>query len=254
MKGTPCQCLLKAVQFPNGRGERISGILHRPLEKKDPPAVLICHGMLSNKDSRKHIHLARTLCERGYLVLRFDFSYVGESGGRLSELTYSGEVEDLRSAVAFVRGETEGRFALVGSSMGGAVAILYAAEDPGVQALVALACVARPGAFPPEEVSRWEERGHIDSPLGPISLVFLKDAREKDVFGAAARLKVPLLLIHGEADELIPPTEALDLFRAARPPKRLVLIGGADHRFSLDAHVEEIGELIAGWFERYLPP
>ena len=254
VKATPCRCFLKAVRFPNKRGQLISGILHRPEEQKDPPAILICHGMLSNKDSRKHIHLARTLCERGYLMLRFDFSFVGESEGELSELTYTGEVEDLRSAVTFIRGETRGAIGLVGSSMGGAVALLYAAEDPGVRALAVLACVARPGTFPEEDVSRWEAKGHIDSPLGPISLAFLKDAREKDALGAAARLKAPLLLIHGEADELIPATEALDLFRAARPPKRLDLLGGADHRFSEDSHVEEIGELISGWFERYLPP
>ena len=245
---------MKSVEFNNGRGQRISGILHWPQGKKDPPAILICYGMLSNKDSRKHSHFAQILCEKGYLVLRFDFSFVGESGGKLSELTYSGEVEDLESAVAFIRQKTQGPIGLVGSSMGGAVALLYAAEDLKVRAVAVMASVARPDAFPKEDVARWEAQGHIDSPFGPISLAFLKDAREKDVLGAVALLKTPLLLIHGEADELIPVTEALDIFQAARPPKRLDLIGGADHRFSEDAHVEEIGELIAGWFERYLPP
>ncbi len=245
---------MKSIEFKSELGQRISGILHRPQGKKDPSAILICHGMLSNKDSRKHSHFAQILCERGYLVLRFDFSFVGESGGKLSELSYSGEVKDLESAVAFVRQKTQGPIGLLGSSMGGAIALLYAAEDPRVRAVAAMACVARPDAFSKEDVARWEAQGHIDSPLGPISLAFLKDAQEKDVLGAVARLKTPLLLIHGEADELIPVTEALDIFRAAQPPKRLELIGGADHRFSEDSHVEEIGELIAGWFERHLPP
>ena len=58
--------------------------------------------MESNKESGKLTTLGRKLAERGILALRFDFAYAGESSGKFEEITYSGEVEDLTAAFAFV--------------------------------------------------------------------------------------------------------------------------------------------------------
>ena len=66
------------------------------------PAVVLCHGMESTKEGTKHQALAARLVVRGYVCLRFDFSYVGESGGRFADLTISGEVDDLGGAVDFL--------------------------------------------------------------------------------------------------------------------------------------------------------
>ncbi|MFQ5692216.1 MAG: alpha/beta hydrolase [Nitrospinota bacterium] len=248
------------VYFQNPRGERIAGYLDSPPDgdgasrRTDPPGVLVCHGMLSNKDSAKHRRFAEDLAARGFLVLRFDFSYVGESGGKLEEMTFTGEVEDLESAAAFLRTRTKGPLGLIGSSMGSAVAALFAARDPGVSALVLMASLARPGNYNPEELDRYEAQGYIDTPLGNIGLGLLEDARRQDVLGAIGKVRAPVLLIHGEKDELIPVEEAMDLFHAAGGPRSIHIIGGADHRFSREADVEECAALIVDWFCRHLAP
>ena len=244
------------VVFPNARNQRIRGYLDTDpsSEQRDPPAILVCHGMLSNKDSNKHKRFADGLAERGFVVLRFDFSFVGESEGSLEEMTFTGEVEDLRSAVDYVRTRTNGPLGLIGSSMGSAVAALYAAQDPQVEAMVLLASLARPGEYNPNSETIYRKQGFIDTPLGNIGLQLIDDAKKQDVLGAIAKSKAAVLLIHGQEDELIPPKEAMDLFHAAGGGKSIHIIGGADHRFSEDRHVDECASLILDWFSRHLGP
>jgi len=244
------------VYFPNTKNQRMAGYLNSPSSpgSQNLPGILVCHGMLSNKDSRKHQQIAERLAARGFLVLRFDFSFVGESEGKLEEMTFTGEVEDLQSAVSFMRTHTNGPLGLVGSSMGSAVAAIYAAKDPQISAMVLMASLARPGDYSPKTEAIYREQGFIDTPLGQIGLGLLDDAKQQDVLGSIAKTKASVLLIHGEKDELIPVWEAMDLFHAAGGYRAIHIIGNADHRFSEDEHVDECARLIVDWFCRHIPP
>jgi putative redox protein len=125
------------VTFASRRGARLAGLLHLPAGAADRggrPAVVLCHGMESTKEGTKHTALAARLSALGHPCLRFDFSYVGESEGAFEDLTISGEIEDLAGACAFLRARGAAELALVGSSLGGTVAVLYAATDPAVAA------------------------------------------------------------------------------------------------------------------------
>ena len=86
------------IGFANGRGDKLAGTLHEPARQVGGGAVILCHGMESNRRSEKLIFLAEQLARRGMHALRFDFRYVGESSGKFADITYSGEVEDLRAA------------------------------------------------------------------------------------------------------------------------------------------------------------
>ena len=110
--------------------------------------------------------MAQALAERGILALRFDFSYVGESSGKFADITYSGEVEDLQAAYELDSAKSQpGKTAIFGSSMGGTVALLFAAEEPQVAAVVTLAAPLHPENFPnrmltPNRLQHWRERGY----------------------------------------------------------------------------------------------
>jgi alpha/beta superfamily hydrolase len=84
------------ITFTNPRRQRLVGILHRPATEP-AAAVILCHGMESSKESEKLATLSRQLSEKGIFALRFDFAGSGESEGKFEEMTYSGEVEDLRA-------------------------------------------------------------------------------------------------------------------------------------------------------------
>ncbi len=122
------------VVFSSGRGQKLVGFLHHPAAEPKA-AVILCHGMESSKESEKLATLSRRLSERGILALRFDFAGLGESEGKFEEMTYSGEVEDLRAAYEVVVKYRPKKIGVLGSSMGGTVALLFAAQEKNVAAL-----------------------------------------------------------------------------------------------------------------------
>jgi alpha-beta hydrolase superfamily lysophospholipase len=224
--------MTESVRFPTLGGYELAG-LHLSTSP-GAPAVAVCHGMLSSKESEKLETLTTALGARGIASLRFDMSGRGESGGDPRRILYSQETADCGAAVAFLRGRGHRRVGLFGSSMGGAVAVLYAANDPEIAAVVTLAAVARPALFiedvPPLEIARWRARGSFEYDGVSISVEHVDDAQRCDVLAAAARLRVPLLVLHGVLDAVVPAEDGRLLAEAGRG--ELCLYAQADHRFS----------------------
>lgn len=198
--------------------------------------MILCHGMESCKEGEKSVALAGVLAAGGCDVLRFDFSYVGESGGRFADLTVTGEVDDLAGAWEFARRRVRGPIGIVGSSLGGTVALLFAAQEPDVAALATIAAVATPGAaarrLSEEEKARWRSSGWYDLYGTRVGAAFLDDVIRLDVPAALRGLHCPLFLAHGSADEVVP-CGAVDVIAGAVAGAATVrLFPGVDHRFS----------------------
>lgn len=236
------------VSFLNGRGQTLAGILHRPPASALPAGVILCHGMESNKESEKIVALSRKLTEKGIFALRFDFACAGESGGKFEEITYSGEVEDLKAAFNLMLRYPVQRVAILGSSMGGTVALLFAAEEPRVANLVTLAAPLHPekitdNLLTREEVRSWRQSGFFVYHGRRINISLLNDIEKLNIPEAAKKIFCPALIIHGDADETVPVEEAYELYSHLRGPKKICIFKGADHRLSdasvLDAALEE---------------
>ena len=225
------------ITFENARGDTLSGVLHHPSPAKPTGAAILCHGMDSNKNSEKLIFLARKLAEIGVLALRFDFTYVGESSGKFEDITYSGEVEDLTAAYALIQARKPGKTAILGSSMGGTIAVLFAAIEPSVAALVTVAAPVHPESFPariltPTHLQQWRERGFTFYNGQRLNVTLLDDLERLNVPQSARKVKCPVLILHGDADEVVPVNEAFELHDCLSGTKRLSLLKGTDHRIS----------------------
>jgi len=245
------------VSFRNGRGQTLKGILHHPAAGSLSAAAILCHGMESNKESEKLVALSRRLAEKGILALRFDFACAGESGGKFEEITYSGEVEDLRAAFDLILKYRVGKIAILGSSMGGTVAVLFAAEEPRVAALVTIAAPCHPERITqkllmPEQVENWRRSGFVMYHGRRINVSLLDDLQEIHVPEAAGKVSCPALVIHGDADDTVPVEEAGELFTELRGLKKIRILKGADHRLSDPALLEAaLGESLA-WMTQHL--
>ena len=242
------------------RGVRLAGLLQIPSSATDLrscPTVVLCHGMESTKEGTKHHALAARLGALGYACLRFDFSYVGESGGAFADLTISGEVDDLAGACDELRRRGAHELALVGSSLGGTVALLYAATDPHVRTLVTIAAVSRPlgivDHLGPAAVEAWRRTGYREEATGRLKRDFLDDLPRHDVLGAAGALRAATLVAHGDADDVVPVADAHALHAALPDPKALAITAGCDHRYSDPAHLEALLERTVAWIASHLP-
>ena len=245
------------ITFKNARNDTLSGVLHHPATAKAIGAVILCHGMESNKDSEKLIFLGRKLAAANVLALRFDFAYVGESSGKFEDITYSGEVEDLKAAFSLMQDRRAGKTAILGSSMGGTVAVLFAATEPSVAALVTVAAPLHPENFPKRmlnsaRLQEWRERGFTFYNGQRLNVSLLEDLESLNVPRAARDVRCPVLILHGDADEVVPVREAYELHECLSGTKRLSILNGSDHRLFDPALMQRALEESFDWLITHL--
>lgn len=223
---------MESIYFKNARGQKLAAVVEGPAASE--VGVICCHGMLSVKDGPKHSQIVSRLAEQGLRAMRFDFAGRGESEGDIYDLSYSNQIEDLRAAIAWMSEQGVNRLGVFGSSMGGSVALLTAPQETRVSAVATVAAVAYPKLLArryPDDVANWKERGFIEIEGVQIGAQFIEDARRHDVIGAVVQAGVPLLVVHGLEDRVVPVSDADDIAAAAESVS-MCLVEGADHRFS----------------------
>lgn len=221
------------VQFETDDGERLHAWWFRAGDDSIGH-VLLVHGNAGNISDRL-LH-AQLLTDAGLDVFSFDYRGYGRSTGSPDE---EGTYRDARAARAALLGQ-EGvdgtRVFYVGESLGGAVAIALAVEAPP-RGLVLLSTFTSVRAM-----------GRVHYPFIPTPLV-------PDAYPSLRRigeLECPLLVMHGEQDEIVPVEHGRALFEAAAGPKRLHLFAGAGHNDLLSRAGREWAETIAAWVREVL--
>jgi len=242
---------LEPITITSTGGLQLAGMLHHPARDDGGIGVIVVHGMLSSKDSAKHTAICEAVTDRGHTALRFDFRGRGESDGDPHELTVSNEIEDLQAAMAHLRSLGFGRIALVGSSLGGTVALLTASTDHCIAGLVT---IAAPSRLPERPRESWGGTGAVDqsglvqvAPDEWIHKTFFIDAVRHDPIGAASSIRCPWRIIHGALDPVVPQNDARLLSQAA-PDADLISRPTAGHRFSDPAELDWLVRQIAAFF------
>ena len=236
----------------NTQGENLDYTFHDP-GKKSRDILIIGHGVTGNKDRPFVVALAESVASEGMAVLRFSFSGNGKSGGDFRDCTISKEVEDLK-AVVTVAVNNGYRVTYAGHSMGGAVGVLAASKDERIRNLISLAGMVNTKNFydrefgeeKPDEGCMWEE------PSCPLSSTYKNDMYTiGSVSAMASEVKVPWLLIHGDADDVVPIEDSREIFAHANEPKKIIEIPGANHIFSeggfgpmIESVIDWIGEIL----------
>ncbi len=207
--------------IPAGAGH-LACEVHFP-GKVPAPAIICCHGLLSSKESTKYLAIAEELAGAGLIAVRFDFSGCGESTAVPEKTLVESWVQDLEAVLGFVRMQSwnSGPPGLLGSSMGGYIALVTAAK--GKHPVRALVCWATP--FKLERIRiALEESGELER-VFPAGLM-LGHPQTLASLGEMPRV----LVIHGQEDELVDWRGAVEIYRRAGEPKDLVLMSTADHR------------------------
>jgi uncharacterized protein len=220
-------------------------VLHLPDRADRAPCVIACHGLSASKDSDKYLMLGEALPAAGIALARFDFRGCGESSGIENETTVGTRVEDAEAVLAYLARHERlaGDFGLLGSSMGGFVALHVAARARG--AIRATVTWNAPG-----DLFDLANDPHAeDTAIGVPFLMELAAHTFDTTPGGVARH----LVIHGDADDVVPVDHGVVLHSRAAEPCDLVLIPGADHRITDPDHRRLAIEASVAWFQRFIP-
>jgi hypothetical protein len=205
------------------------------------PGVVFLGGFNSDMTGNKAADLSAFCAATGRAFLRFDYSGHGESGGRFEDGTISRWSADAASVLEAL---TNGPQVLVGSSMGGWIALLLALRSP--QRVAGLIGIAAAPDFTQRVTDGLSEvaRAAIDrdgvwhrpSAYGaayPITRALLEDGRQHLLLHAPVPLRCPVRLLHGQQDPDVPWELSLRLAAAiAGPDVHVTLVKDGDHRLS----------------------
>ncbi|MEM7499051.1 MAG: alpha/beta hydrolase [Pseudomonadota bacterium] len=222
---------------------------------KHAPGVVFLGGFRSDMTGTKALHLEAWAAATGRAFLRFDYRGHGASSGTFEEGCIGDWADDAREAVSRL---TEGPQVLVGSSMGGWIALLLARVMPErVAALVGIAAApdftedSMWAAFGEAERRTLETEGQVALPSDysdepyVVTRRLIEDGRERLVLRSPLALPFPVRLLHGTADADVPVERGLLLLSHMDcPDARLTLVKDADHRFSGSAELDLITSTI----------
>ena len=229
-----------AVDVPGGQ---LCLVLHLPAASTPVPCVVACHGLSASKDSDKYLLLGATLPTAGFALARFDFRGCGESTGREDETTVATRIEDVDAVLKMLgrHPRLSGDFGLLGSSMGGFVALQVAAIRG--DGLPVVTWNAPANLFDLAHDERHERPG-----IGVPFLMELASHRYDTTPEGVPRH----LVIQGEADDVVSIEHGVVLHARAAEPCDLIIIPGADHRLTDPGHRRTAVDASRDWFRRFL--
>ena len=245
----PVSC--ERVEFPSRRGTLLVGDLHR-IGAGSGRWLVLCHGMESARGGTKQKAIVERFAPAGYNVLRFDFSFVGDSEGEYEDLTVSAEVDDALGALDFMHGFGASECTLIGSSLGGLVALLAAAHAPHLVSRVAvIAAVADSHIFTDglgeSAIAEWRTRGRRRVGSGFLKPGFLDDVLLLDAPAAMRSVTMPVLVMHGDADDVVPISHAELIRESVAGNCQVEKFKGVGHRFEETGALDRLLAVLGRW-------
>ena len=249
----------KVFTFQNDAGNSLSGQLEVPFDQNPVAYAIFAHCFTCNKDFNAVRSISKALTQRGFGVLRFDFTGLGESQGAFADTNFSSNVQDLIAAVHAMEAAGMPPQLLVGHSLGGAASLFAANELPAIKAVATIGAPANPKHVSHlfessmEEIEKNQEaRVNIGGKSLTIKKQFIEDIKGKSAASFLPNLNKALLILHSPQDKIVGIENATQIYKLARHPKSYVSLDGAGHLLRKRHNSRYAGDLIASWASRYI--
>lgn len=209
-----------------------------PSTKPDAPVILYLHGNDKNMGYSRDIDRVVRLNLLGYNVLTFDYRGYGRStGGEPSETKVYEDAEAAWNYLVKQRSTNPKRIFIFGHSLGGAIAIELATRHPEAAGIIAESTFTSMAEVVERKV-----------PFLPVELLLNQRFESLHKIG---KLRIPLLLIHGTWDKLVPYQMSQRLFEAAPQPKILKLVANGEHNNTDVIASVECNQALNEFIQRY---
>ncbi|TCT14909.1 hypothetical protein EDC18_10457 [Natranaerovirga pectinivora] len=238
----------------------LRGVLHTPdIQNSKYPIVMIFHGFGGNKMGPHFlfVKLSRLLEKYGIASIRFDFGGSGESDGEFIDMTLDSELEDARNVLDYVKSLEQidpSKIGVLGFSMGGAIASLLAGENPNeIDRLTLWAPAGNIGEivinnFIGKGYSDFVKDGYYNYEGLKFGKNFVENVTSTDVFNLASPYTKKVLLIHGNADEVVSLEASKKYLKIYGSSSELIIIEDADHLFSHHLWSDKVLEKTVDFF------
>jgi alpha-beta hydrolase superfamily lysophospholipase len=253
-------------------------------------AVLFCHGAFETQ--KNWITFADRMNQEGFAVFTFDFAGHGESQGKRGSVNLKTWAYNIRDAMNYLQGRGYPKFGLVGWESGGSAAVLTAAHDARLACAVIMSApiylmptlaervvylfasmVAKlKMAFlhKPLTLSRLDQMKQLGAIADQAAneSYFADTATQEiynafpipegldnvwvDITGTAEKVTLPVLVIQGAEDKIIPIDQGRKLYEYLQGRKELILVDGSGHAVHLDRQKDEVYSMISTWMKANL--
>ncbi|MFK8077269.1 MAG: alpha/beta fold hydrolase [Granulosicoccus sp.] len=247
----------KKFQFEGSNGAQLAALLETP-DQTPLATALFAHCFTCGKDIAAASRIARALVKRGYAVMRFDFTGLGNSDGDFANTNFSSNVDDLVAAADHLRKENMPASILIGHSLGGTAVLNAAHRIPECKGVVTIGSPADAQHVSAQfacDIDIIEKNGEAEVDLAGRKFVikkqFLDDINQSSV-EHISRLKTAFLVLHSPVDATVNISEAERIYKAAHHPKSFVSLDDANHLLTRAADAEYVADVIAAWALRQL--
>jgi uncharacterized OsmC-like protein/alpha/beta superfamily hydrolase len=247
------------VTFQNKTGYQLSGKLELPADQHPHNFAVFAHCFTCNKNLAAVKNISRALTGKGFGVLRFDFTGLGESEGDFKDSNFSGNVDDLLAAAQYLAKHYQPPSLMVGHSLGGAAAIFAASQIESIQAVATIGAPSSPKHVShlfKDSLEKIKKEGKAIVNLAgrnfTIKKQFVDDLESRSLPEVVKSMRKSLLILHSPQDDTVNVINAREIYEAAHHPKSFVSLDGADHLLMNKADSLYTGEVIASWAQRYI--
>jgi alpha-beta hydrolase superfamily lysophospholipase len=234
--GMPTGMVEKRLPIESGKEVQHLDSWWWPADDPKAPAVLYLHGARWNLTGQ--LFRIQQLHDFGFSVLAIDYRGFGKSDGDLpSERTVYEDASVAWKRLTELQPDASRRF-IYGHSLGGAIAIDLASHLGARE--TARGLIVESSFTNLADIAK-----SLSTPWLPLQLIL---SQKFDSVDKIAKVRMPVLLVHGTSDRYVPSRFSEALFKAAQGPKRLLLVPGGSHNNSMHVAEEEFRQAFAALF------
>jgi alpha/beta superfamily hydrolase len=228
----------------------------------------VCHGLGWHKDNELIIAICKSFQEKGLNSFRFNFSGTEPSEGKTEDSYYTKQASDLCSVIDYFSIQGYRIKSILGHSIGATATIIQAAKDRRIASIILIAPRMKPsnsiivkaiiesGKTLPDAIESTETSYSIEikGKKGKgrrtyrFSKKYLEELRDIDIVGYLNQIKIPILILRGTEDDIVPEEEVEEACKANMEVEHIA-INGAGHTFKKSEEKDKLISEILQWYE-----